>query len=151
VRDVDVVREYLDEVRPLVAGGGDGPFLLSSAAAAEASANLGTRVFELTRRYSGRSVHLNRLRHTLSLDHFSCETREAVSRAQAHSSVTARRHFQKKRAAEAAAASRPRAAYDGALGTDAAMDGARRKRSGEGASGAEDPTPGKRRRAGDLI
>jgi hypothetical protein len=44
-----------------------------------------------------------------------------VSRAQPHSSVSAKRHYQKKRAAEAAAASR--AAYDGAA---AVMDGARR-------------------------
>ena len=131
-------------VRPCIlgpGGGGDGdgdddaPLLLNSAGAAEA--NLGTRVGDLTARYTGCRVHLNRVRQILethSMDHFAPGEQEAVSRAQAHSSKTAKRHYQKKRARDAAMQSR--AAFEGSLGTAEAI--------GRGA-GAGPPAPAPKR------
>jgi hypothetical protein len=65
-----------------------------------------------------------------------------VSRAQPHSSVSAKRYYQKKRAAEATAASR--ASYDGATAVPV-LDGGRRERPGDGGG---DGTA-KRQRVGD--
>jgi hypothetical protein len=56
-----------NEVRPHVTasdGAGDGPFLINSTSADAAEANLAKRVSEL-KLYSGRSVHLNRLRQIM--------------------------------------------------------------------------------------
>ena len=105
-----VLQDYVEVLRPAMrqASTDDGaPFLANSAGTAEK--NLATQLGKVTKRHAGVQLSLNRLRQvfeTHAMDQYTPAEQEAASRAQAHSSNTARLHYKKKKAGQAASESR---------------------------------------------